>query len=93
MPLDTATARPALARKVRLQRDRLTGRTLLLYPERGLVLNESATQIAMLCDGSLSVDAIVDHLARGRAEQRELISRDVLAFLNSIAERGLVEWV
>ena len=38
----SADSRPQLARKARLRTDRLTGETLLLYPEHGLVLNASA---------------------------------------------------
>ena len=38
-------ARVRLAPKARLQRDRLSGKAFLLYPERGLELSDSAARI------------------------------------------------
>jgi len=40
----SADSRPHLARKTRLRADPLSGDTLLLYPEHGLVLNPSAAE-------------------------------------------------
>jgi coenzyme PQQ biosynthesis protein PqqD len=54
--------RPRLAARARLRWDRVDGRYLLLYPERGLALNESAAAILRLCDGSRTIDAIVTEL-------------------------------
>src|SRR5438093_13532106 len=48
--MTSATARPQLSRKVRLRFDRRTGRYMLLYPETGLELNRTATEIACLCN-------------------------------------------
>jgi pyrroloquinoline quinone biosynthesis protein D len=54
--------RPRLAARARLRWDRIDGRYLLLYPERGLALNESAAAILRLCDGSRTIDDIVTEL-------------------------------
>ena len=77
----SADSRPHLARKTRLRADPLSGDTLLLYPEHGLVLNPSAAAILRLCDGR-SVRDIADELAAPLD--------DVLEFLTSLRDRGLV---
>ena len=81
MPALSADSRPQLARKARLRTDRLTGETLLLYPEHGLVLHPSAAAILRLCDGR-PVSAIADELAAPVG--------DVLDFLALLSDRGLV---
>ena len=86
------TARPRLSPKVRLRFDRHTGRHLLLYPERGLELNDTATAIARLCTGEWSVDGMVDHLARVYDDvSPDAIRREVCGFLDVLADRGLLQ--
>ncbi len=83
-------ARVRLAHKVRLRRDPRTNKMVLLYPERGLELSETAGDIAALCDGR-SAGAIVEALAaRYAGVARERMEQDVLAFLRTLAERGLL---
>ena len=83
--------RPRLAAKARLRRDRHGQGWLLLYPERGLELNETATAVVQLLTGDLTVAAIVDRLAaRYTAAPRELIEREVVSFLDALAARGLL---
>ena len=77
----SADSRPQLARKTRLRTDRLTGETLLLYPEHGLVLNPSAAAILRLCDGRSAADIAAELAAP---------LDDVLEFLRTLSERGLV---
>lgn len=77
----TADCRPQLARKARLRTDRITGETLLLYPEHGLVLNPSAAAILRLCDGRSAADI---------AAALSAPIDDVLEFLAALAGRGLV---
>jgi pyrroloquinoline quinone biosynthesis protein D len=85
-------ARPRLASKVRLRFDRHAQRHMLIYPERGMLLNESAAAIAELCTGDNSLDMIVDRLLASRAgATREELSRDVQAFLSSLLERALIQ--
>lgn len=85
--------RPRLTAKVRLKPDRFTGRVLLLYPERGLLLNGTAADIATLCTGEHGVADIVRHLAdKYRGQAPEVLERETEAFLDELARRGLVEW-
>jgi len=84
-------ARPCLAAKARLRRDRVAGGWLLLYPERGLRLNGTAADVLGLCTGEHTVAAIVDRLAaRYGAAARPRIENEVLGFLATLAGRGLV---
>jgi coenzyme PQQ biosynthesis protein PqqD len=56
-------SRPRLAAKVRLRYDRKAERYMLLYPEKGLVLNPTAADVAQLCTGEHTVGAIIAQLA------------------------------
>jgi pyrroloquinoline quinone biosynthesis protein D len=83
--------RPRLAGKARLRWDRKDARFMLLYPERGLVLNATAADVVRLCTGELCVGDIVDQLATRYAPQpRADVEREVLGFLMRMAERGLI---
>jgi len=77
----SADSRPQLTRKARLRTDRLTGDTLLLYPEHGLVLNPSAAAILRLCDGRSVADIAAELTAP---------LGDILEFLATLSERGLI---
>jgi coenzyme PQQ biosynthesis protein PqqD len=86
--------RPRLAKKARLRRDKVEGKHLLLYPERGLALNHTAARIVELCTGAATVEQIVAQLA-GEFPERSAadIGGEVAAFLGELAERALIEWV
>lgn len=90
--MTSATARPQLSRKVRLRFDGRTGRYMLLYPETGLELSRTATEIAQLCTGEWTVDDIVQYLAQIHSDISHVeITRDVRDFLKTLADRGLVQ--
>jgi coenzyme PQQ biosynthesis protein PqqD len=85
-------ARPRLARKVRLRRDRREGRLFLLYPERGLALNETAAAIVERCDGTRTAEQIAGELCQLTAgAEHERVAADTRAFLAHLAARGLIE--
>jgi len=81
-----------LARKARLRRDPRSGKSILLYPERGLELSDTAAHIARLClDGGRTAATIIDELAAPHgADMRPRIDAEVMAFLASLEERGLL---
>jgi len=90
-PTITADSRPIVAAKERLRWDARTSRHLLLYPERGLILNPTAADVIKLCTGEHTVGAIVDRLAAKYAPQpRETVEREVVTFLVNMAGRGLI---
>ena len=87
--------RVRLARKVRLRRDPRSGKMMLLYPERGLELSDTAAEIAALCTAGRTAAAIVDALCARYAgddavSSRARIEQDVGAFLRTLAARGLL---
>ena len=83
---------PRLARRARLRRDRVSGRWMVLYPERGLLLNDSAAEILALCTGEHPVGAIVETIARRHALSGDEIAPQVDALLRSLGDRGLIQW-
>lgn len=90
MKIDAAFV-PKLAKKARLKYDRHADQTMLLYPERGLELNDVAASIAKAIDGTRSVADIAAVLAEEYEADAAVIQKDVVAFLGDLQERGLLE--
>jgi coenzyme PQQ biosynthesis protein PqqD len=84
-------SRLRLARKARLRLDRKSGRYMLLYPEKGLLLNGTAADVLRLCTGDLTVEAIVARLAQQYGRDVPGVEREVADFLTAMIHRGLVE--
>lgn len=82
--------KPALAPKVRLRWDSQAGQTLLLAPERGLLLDEPATAIACLCDGTRTIPEIAFELAIDHEGEVAAIERDVEELVGALLTRGLI---
>jgi pyrroloquinoline quinone biosynthesis protein D len=83
--------RPRIARKARLRWDKIESRYFLLFPERGLELNDSAAAILKLCDGSNTEDAIAEAVAREAGNvDLDAVRRDVVTFIDDMKKRGLV---
>ena len=85
-------ARPRLAAKARLRLDKVSGKMLLLYPERGLALNETGAEILGLCDGELRVCEIIETLAARHGPQ-ETLAEEVRGFLQDLADRNLLRGI
>jgi coenzyme PQQ biosynthesis protein PqqD len=84
--------RPRLASKVRLRWDRRGERYMLLWPEKGMVLNPTAADIVKLCTGEHTVTGIVERLAeKYTTAPREALERQVMDFLTAMAHRGLMQ--
>ncbi len=82
---------PKIARKARLRWDDRDAQYMLLYPERGLALNDTAAAIVKLCDGTRSVAQIIVELTALSGEPAAKVSSDVHEFLGRLAERKLLE--
>ena len=83
---------PKLAKKARLKFDRHESRWMILYPERGLALNDSAAAIAQAIDGTRSIAEIAAFLASKYGEDaRDSIERDAVAFVTDLRDRGLLD--
>ncbi len=82
------TAKPRLAAKVRLKRDDIRQKPLLLFPEGVLVLNQTAHEVVALCDGQRTVAGIVKTL--GEKFGSDMIEQDVKDLLARLIEKGLM---
>jgi coenzyme PQQ biosynthesis protein PqqD len=83
-------SRVRLAPKARLRYDEHSGKHVLLYPERGLELSDSAARIAALVAEERAVSGVVDALVAAAGAPRARIEVDVLAFLGELEHRGLL---
>jgi pyrroloquinoline quinone biosynthesis protein D len=84
--------RPRLTRRARLRFDRISGTHLLLSPERGLLLNESAAAVVFACSGRRTVCQIVSELSCELSDPSDVMT-DVLELLTALRRRGLIELV
>lgn len=84
-------SRPKLPPGIRLRHDRRSGQFVLLAPERGLALNESAAEIIRRCTGALSVEEITAELLRAHGDlPLAELEPQVFQFLQLLIERGLL---
>ena len=91
MPAQIADdARPRLAHGVRLQIDCATGKSVLLFPEGIIELNETAQEILTRCDGRA-----LGEIARALAEEYDVdlatLTADMREILADLQRRKLVE--
>src|ERR1035438_7509591 len=84
---------PRLASRAKLQKDPLTGRWVLLFPEGLLNLNESAGAILELCDGGRNRHELLKQLATRFQTAPSQLEGDVRDLLSRMELKGLVEWV
>ncbi len=84
-------AAPVLPKHVRIQRDRVTDGTILLYPEGALELDVTGVAILGLCDGIRSLNAIVVRLVELFDGDKCVVEADVRLFLSELMSRGLLE--
>jgi PqqA peptide cyclase len=83
---------PRLAPGARVRIDGRDGTPVLLSPERGLRLSQTAAAIVGLCDGTQSLQGIVDALAaRYGAADRARIESDAIALLTNLRARGVID--
>lgn len=82
-------ARPRIARGYRLQWEEAQEAHVLLYPEGMVKLNGSAGAIMSRCDGTRTLEAIVDELER--AFETNGLAADVEAFVALAVERRWLE--
>ena len=84
-------ARPRLANGVRLQTDSATGKSVLLFPEGIIEINETAHEILTRCDGRTESE-IVQELAEGYDADLAALTADVRDTLANLQQRRLIEF-
>jgi pyrroloquinoline quinone biosynthesis protein D len=84
-------ARPRLAKGCRLN-EQAAGGPVLLMPERALRLNATGVRIVQLCDGSRTLEQILQTLAAefpgAKQQQREA---DAATFLQRLHEKRAID--
>ncbi|HET7543148.1 MAG TPA: pyrroloquinoline quinone biosynthesis peptide chaperone PqqD [Polyangiaceae bacterium] len=83
--------KPKLAPKTKLRLDAKSGKYILLYPEKGLLLNPTGAAILKLCDGEQSLSTIIAALAVEFRSDAEVLRPEVLGFVQSLLDRGLLQ--
>ncbi len=82
---------PYFPRGVRLAEDQVRDCTVLLAPERVLMIDAIGEAILSRIDGALSVSEICAALAVAFDAPREIIEPDVCAYLQDLTEKRLLE--
>jgi pyrroloquinoline quinone biosynthesis protein D len=83
---------PRLAKGVRLQTDSATGKSVLLFPEGIVELNETAQEILARCDGR-TLNEIVRALAEEYDSDVAALTADVRETLADLQRRKLIEFI
>ncbi|GAB7550121.1 pyrroloquinoline quinone biosynthesis peptide chaperone PqqD [Cupriavidus sp. CuC1] len=85
-PTEADLTKPTLHRNFRLQWEDAQQSWILLYPEGMVTLNDSAAAILQRCDGSHTLDMLIDDLQSAFGVQG--IAPEVHAFVKHAIERG-----
>ncbi len=80
-----------LAPKTKLRLDPKTNKYILLYPEKGLLLNPTGAAILKLCTGEHALSAIIATLAAEFQSEPSVLEPEVLAFVRGLLDRGLLQ--
>jgi len=83
-------SRPRLPRHAKLKFDETRQRWVILAPERVLAPDDTAVEVLQLCDGTRSVEAMIDQLAAKYTAERGAIATDVIAMLQDLADKGFL---
>src|SRR5260370_9198998 len=84
--------RPRLVAKARMQIDKVSGESVLLYPEGLLLLNTTGAAIIPLCDGKHTFLEIVMELAAHYNVSPEVLRSDVSEYLVRLHKRALMDF-
>ncbi len=89
-PTIAGSVQPRLPRGVRLQADATTGKSVLLFPEGVLELNETAQEILARCNGP-TVSEIIQALAEEYEVDPGTLAADVRETLADLQQRKLIK--
>ena len=82
---------PKLPRHAKLRYDEARKKWIINAPERVFELDEVASEIIQLVNGESSINVIIDALCdKFEGAPREVISKDTLSMLQSLADKGFV---
>ena len=82
---------PKLPRHAKLRFDEARKKWIINATERVFELDEIASEIIQLVNGESSINVIIDALCdKFEGAPREVISKDTLSMLQSLADKGFV---
>lgn len=81
---------PAFPRHVKFHFNKQREQWVILAPERLLVPDETSVEILQMCDGKVSVDAIVGKLVEKYNAPHDVILNDVTRMLQDLADKGFL---
>ena len=82
---------PKLPRHAKLRFDEARKKWIINAPERVFELDEIASEIIQLVNGESSINVIIDALCdKFEGAPREVISKDTLSMLQSLADKDFV---
>ncbi len=82
---------PKLPRHAKLRYDEPRKKWIINAPERVFELDEIAAEIIQLVNGEFSIEIIINELTeKFNGAPRDVISKDVLAMLQSLADKGFI---
>jgi pyrroloquinoline quinone biosynthesis protein D len=82
---------PKLPRHAKLRYDEARKKWIINAPERVFELDEIAGEVMQLVNGVSSVSKIIDSLLKKyEGAPRDVITKDVLAMLQPLAEKGFI---
>jgi pyrroloquinoline quinone biosynthesis protein D len=87
----TDTSIVSLPTGVRLKKDEVRDRFVLLAPERAVIVDPIAVAILNEIDGARTVEGIVSVLAAKFNAEPQIISADVKKFLLDLSHRRMLE--
>jgi pyrroloquinoline quinone biosynthesis protein D len=85
------SARPTLPKGVRLEIDSTTHKSVLLYPEGIVELNETAHEILSRCDGR-TLREVIAELAEEYEADSNVLAADIRDTLSDLQRRKLIEF-
>jgi len=86
----THSSRLVLRRGVKLRRDPVRDRWVVLAPERILTPNEQAAEVLRLCDGHRTVGEIASLLANTYDAEPDTIAADIMPVLENLVDMGVL---
>jgi pyrroloquinoline quinone biosynthesis protein D len=90
MSLIDLNYRPTLVAHARLQTDPVSGEPVLLFPEGVMVLNATARDIVLRCDGQASVRELITALGEQYEIDEQTLRSDTLECLTQLLQRNLI---
>jgi pyrroloquinoline quinone biosynthesis protein D len=89
--ITTEESTPKFPHHVRLTFDEVRRKWVVLAPEKVLWPDDVSVDILKLCDGQRTISAIVDELAAAYCGDREVITRDVMEFIQEWSDNLLLK--